>query len=668
LVIFLLFLVPSLAPAQMFIRQQPAGIPSVTNNANSLTYIEPGLTQQSTLYADGSIIDLQTESVTWPILQNEKIAMTQVQFKNMMKEAKNNFDSDPNKIIISNGGSRGLDIQFVVSAPPPGAQTAINAVAAYIESLFSDPVTVVITLGFESMSPGILGGTTSSYASSVTWTNTRASLVAGMDSDDTIQSYLPSGSSIPIRYNGNSGTVTNENRCYFTKANYRATVGSVSGDAADMTINSDFNWDYDPSNGITSGYYCFQSVLAHEIGHVLGFTSGADFRYILKDIETLDVYRFQLSDGSGNYNPDTLTEFQTTPRMVDQNAPGTNDDVVSDIISIEYQMSDGDPYQCSHFSQGHVYAIMQPAISSGTTYYPDFYKTPDKTMLDAIGWDYPIWYTLTTTIDPVGTGTISKDPDMTTYPSGQEVQLTANPITGWQFDHWGGDLSGNTNPKSIMMNGDKTVTAFFTQDTTPPVTTSTLAGTMGRNNWYISAVTVTLSATDPPGSKSPLNVNHTYYKIDSGSWNEYNTPFIVSTDGQHTVSYYSVDKTGNTETTKTVSFKIDKTPPTITLTKQQIDFFHVKFTAEASDMTSDMDCVEFSLAGVLQYNDTSSPYEWTWTGMGNYTVTATAYDKAGNSQSQSMSTPVEQIITIKTLHLQLIKQSMKLTLYNQLLP
>jgi hypothetical protein len=650
----------------MFSRQQEAGLRTVLNNTKMLTYIEPGLTQQSTLYADGSIINIQTESVTWPILQNEKIDMTQEQFKDMMKEAKNNFDNDPNKIIISKGGSRGLDIQFVVTTPPPGAQTAINAVATYIESLFSDPITVVITLGFESMSPGILGSTSCSYASSVTWTASRTGLVAGLDSDDTIQSYLPSGSSIPVRYNGNSGTATNENRCYFTKANYRATIGSVTGNAADMTINSDFNWDYDPSNGITSGYYCFQSVLAHEIGHVLGFTSGADFRFM--DIETLDVYRFQLSDGAGNYNPDTLAEFQTTARMVDQNAPGTNDDVVSDIISVEYQMSDGDPYQCSHFSQGNVYAIMQPAISSGTTYYPDFYKTPDKTMLDAIGWDYPIWYTLATTIDPVGTGTILKDPDMTAYPSGQEVQLTANPITGWQFDHWGGDLSGNTNPTSIMMNGNKTVTAFFTQDATPPVTTSTLAGTMGWNNWYVSDVTVTLSATDPPGSKSPLNVNHTYYKIDSGPWNEYNTPFIVSTDGQHTVSYYSVDKAGNTETTKTVSFKIDKTSPTITLTKQQIDFFNVKFTAEASDLTSDMDRVEFFVAGVLEYNDTTSPYEWTWTGMGNYTVTATAYDNAGNSQSQSTSTPVEQIITIKILQLQMIKQSMKLTFYNRLLP
>ena len=675
LVIFVLFLAPSLAPAQMFSRQQQTGIRTVLNKTNSLAYIEPGPTQQSTLYADGSVIDLQTESITWPILQNEKTDMTQDQFKDMMKSAKNNFDNDPHKIIISKGGSRGLDIQFVVTAPPPGAQAAINAVATYIESLFSDPVTVVITLGFESMSPGILGSTTCYYASSVTWTNTRAGLVAGMDPDDTIQNYLPSGSSIPVRYNGNTGTVTNENRCYFTKANYRATIGSVTGDAAEMTINSDFTWDYDPSNGITSGYYCFQTVLAHEVGHVLGFTSGADFRYILQDIETLDVYRFQLSDGTGDYNPDTLAEFQTTARMVDQNAPGTNDDVNSDIISVEYRMSDGNPYQCSHFSQGNVNGIMQPAVSSGTTFYPDFYKTPDKTMLDAIGWNYPIMYTLTVSISPVGMGTVTKDPNMTAYPSGQVVQLTANPITGWQFDHWGGDLSGSTNPTSIMMNGNKTVTAQFTPDTTPPVTTSALAGIMGQNDWYVSDVTVTLSVTDPPaafrigggGGKWSFGVNHTYYKIDSGPWNEYTTPFVISADGQHTVSYYSDDIAGNVETEKSVSFKIDQTVPTITLTKEQIDLFDVKFIAQVSDETSGIDRVEFSLDGVIQYNDTQSPYEWTWTGLGDHTVTATAYDLAGNSQSQSMSTPVSQIQGFNTVQLQMIKQLTEMGLRKQLL-
>src|SRR3989339_1138646 len=40
------------------------------------------------------------------------------------------------------------------------------------------------------------------------------------------------------------------------------------------------------------------------------------------------------------------------------------------------------------------------------------------------------------------------------------------------------------------------------------------------------------------------------------------TSFTVSSDGNHTVSYYSVDRSGNIETTKSTTFKIDQTPPT----------------------------------------------------------------------------------------------------------
>ncbi len=40
------------------------------------------------------------------------------------------------------------------------------------------------------------------------------------------------------------------------------------------------------------------------------------------------------------------------------------------------------------------------------------------------------------------------------------------------------------------------------------------------------------------------------------------TSFTVSSDGNHTVSYYSTDRSGNIETTKSTTFKIDQTPPT----------------------------------------------------------------------------------------------------------
>jgi hypothetical protein len=52
--------------------------------------------------------------------------------------------------------------------------------------------------------------------------------------------------------------------------------------------------------------------------------------------------------------------------------------------------------------------------------------------------------------------------------------------------------------------------------------------------------------------------------IDAVNINKSDTPttsFYVSSDGYHTVEYYSVDKAGNAEATKSKSFKIDQTPP-----------------------------------------------------------------------------------------------------------
>ena len=70
-------------------------------------------------------------------------------------------------------------------------------------------------------------------------------------------------------------------------------------------------------------------------------------------------------------------------------------------------------------------------------------------------------YTLTTTVDPAGSGTVELNPPGGTYPAGTEVTLTANPAAGYDFDHWSGDLTGSNNPATIIMDANKNVTAHF---------------------------------------------------------------------------------------------------------------------------------------------------------------------------------------------------------------
>jgi len=52
---------------------------------------------------------------------------------------------------------------------------------------------------------------------------------------------------------------------------------------------------------------------------------------------------------------------------------------------------------------------------------------------------------------------------MDTYPEGTVVEIEATPIQGWVFDHWEGDLAGNTNPTALVMNADYHVTVVFTE-------------------------------------------------------------------------------------------------------------------------------------------------------------------------------------------------------------
>ena len=69
------------------------------------------------------------------------------------------------------------------------------------------------------------------------------------------------------------------------------------------------------------------------------------------------------------------------------------------------------------------------------------------------------------TINTVGEGTISqkviKAGAATDYNSGSEIELTATGDSPWSFSEWTGDLTGNTNPKEITLDNNKTVTAVF---------------------------------------------------------------------------------------------------------------------------------------------------------------------------------------------------------------
>ena len=73
----------------------------------------------------------------------------------------------------------------------------------------------------------------------------------------------------------------------------------------------------------------------------------------------------------------------------------------------------------------------------------------------------PETYSLTITVLPPGSGTVSLSPPAPGYAAGSSVTLTATAAPGYVFSSWSGDTTGSTNPKALTMNGNKNVTAAF---------------------------------------------------------------------------------------------------------------------------------------------------------------------------------------------------------------
>lgn len=97
--------------------------------------------------------------------------------------------------------------------------------------------------------------------------------------------------------------------------------------------------------------------------------------------------------------------------------------------------------------------------------------------------------TYTLTVKTVGSGTVS--PASGTYDQGTTQTLTATPAAGFLFTGWSGDATGTTNPLSVTMNANKTITATFTAI---PVTTITYNVDMVPSTDY-SPTVVSLNAT-----------------------------------------------------------------------------------------------------------------------------------------------------------------------------
>jgi len=120
------------------------------------------------------------------------------------------------------------------------------------------------------------------------------------------------------------------------------------------------------------------------------------------------------------------------------------------------------------------------ANGSGTSYAPGAqFAMPGANVTLYAQWTQGQTHTLNTTANPAAGGTMTRNPDKLNYDHGEAVQVTAAAHAGYAFTGWSGDLSGTTNPATLTMNANKTVTANFSAATTYTVTYSGNGNTGG---------------------------------------------------------------------------------------------------------------------------------------------------------------------------------------------
>ena len=132
--------------------------------------------------------------------------------------------------------------------------------------------------------------------------------------------------------------------------------------------------------------------------------------------------------------------------------------------------------------------------------------------------------------------------------SGVQSSDPASPL------HFVAEGANQTQQVTVTDNAGNSAT-FTSQavhiDLTQPSTVSNLSG-----EWFTAPVTVTLSATD-----NLSGVTGSFYRVDNGPTQTYTSPFSITSNGNHSVEFWSVDVAGNTETHHTQIVRIDSFAP-----------------------------------------------------------------------------------------------------------
>jgi hypothetical protein len=313
-----------------------------------------------------------------------------------------------------------IDFQYLCVGDPTCSSFNANAYAGFQSagarwsSLFSDAFTVRLQIGFSNLGANILGGANPSlnylsYANyrsllgldRISASDNAAFASLGSDADvDLLINYTrdsPNGPGSPVPYLDNNAGNNNKILSLAT-ANVKAlgitaaydSIANPSQIDAQISFNSAFSWDFDPSNGISAGSFDFIGVASHEIGHALGFISGVDLldtnspngvAYYNADqfvaLSSLDLFRYSaqsaaVTGGVNDWTADNRPKYFSLDRGVTSLALFSTGQV------------HGDGYQAGHWKDNLALGLLDPTFSQGEL---GVIRPLDVQAFDVIGYD-----------------------------------------------------------------------------------------------------------------------------------------------------------------------------------------------------------------------------------------------------------------------------------------
>lgn len=297
------------------------------------------------------------------------------------------------------------DIGGVKGSP---AELGFKIAASYWESVLTNNVTLNFNVGFAPLGPKVLGGTLTrkyvvdigSYQGALAATGnsaldaTVAAHLAPLSTKGSVTAIVPAyvnpitkdgvaDNGVRIAPNG-SAVASN---VVISSANLKAFDVAIGGADAQIQFSSTFAFDFNPLNGIKSGTYDFIGVAIHEMGHALGFLSGADtFDYNVGSGFPPDEYAFATTADLFRYTgEDSLNWAFNQPAYfsIDGGATPFQGDAY---FSTGENFGDG--WQASHWKANDTchdfIGVMNPYTCGGLM---DEVTSADLGLFDAIGWN-----------------------------------------------------------------------------------------------------------------------------------------------------------------------------------------------------------------------------------------------------------------------------------------